>query len=302
MFDYVVTKGPRSRVTQLLIVPDKNGDGSNDIQIVYANGDQQLLFMLPVPQLVEEVQAIPDVQRGLYTVTEDVKGNLVLTQLLKRLQMRITNTTQVDEATPPSMTLYPDGSGLFVTDSGQQLRTQPLVQDFAALQTTVRNLGLAGVLEEGNGNLTLPVTATTAYSARPSLDSNVTWLTMPLGLQTVPTSLPGVAYVVFIFRDEMGNKRQQFIYPAAKEPENLYTFFIKAPGVTSVILSNDGTLTVTGTGDYNFRGIFDYVVEAHDIPTGGIQFTRLPDVNGDGVEDYSLTYGNGKRQVIYRLP
>jgi len=210
--------------------------------------------------------------------------------------------TQIDETTPMSMTLYPDGSGLFVTDSGQQLRTQPLVQDLSALQMTARNLGLAGVLEAGNGNLTVPVNTTMVYSTRPGLDSTVTWLTMPLGLQTVPASLPGVAYVVFIFRDEWGNKRQQFIYPAAQEPENLYTFFIKAPGVKSVVLSNDGTITVNGSGDINFRGIFDYVVEARDIPTGGIQFTRIPDANGDDIEDYSLTYGNGKRQLIYRLP
>ncbi len=308
MFDYMVTKNLRGRVTQLLTVPDRNGDGSNDIEIIYVNGDQQVLFMAPSPKLVEEVQAIPEVQRAFYTVTEDIDGNLMFTSAVpnlstgQRLKMRVTNVTQIDETTPMSMTLYPDGSGLFITDSGQQLRTQPLVQDLAALHTTARSLGLAGVLEAGNGNLTVPVNTTMVYSTRPGLDSTVTWLTMPLGLQTVPASLPGVAYVVFIFRDEWGNKRQQFIYPAAKEPENLYTFFIKAPGVKSVVLSNDGTITVNGSGDINFRGIFDYVVEARDLPTGGIQFTRIPDANGDDIEDYSLTYGNGKRQLIYRLP
>lgn len=302
VFDYQVDKGPVSKVTQLLTIPDYNGDGSEDIRVVYANGDQQILYMVPFPALFAEIQDIPAVQQAKYTVTEDVNGNLVFMQLLKRLLMRITNVMPVNQTTPPTMTLYPDGSGLFITGSGQQVRTQPLVQDLAALQIALRALGLPGVLEEGNGNLTIPLSTTLSYSARPALESNFTWLTMPLGVQTIPTSLPGVIKVVFIFRDETGNKRQQYIYPAAKEPQTLYTFFTNAPGVSSVVLNNDGSIAVTGSGNINFRGIFDYAVVAGEVPTGGIQFTEVPDVNGDGIKDYTVTYGNGKRQVIYRLP
>ncbi len=300
-FDYLVQKGPTSKVTQLLIVPDQNGDGSEDVRVVYANGDQQLLFLVPFPELVTQIQAIPEVQRR-YTVTEDVNGNLVFMYLLKRQVMQVTNVTQVSADTPSSMVIYPDGSGLFVTDSGQQIRTQPLVQDLLSLQTAIRSMGLQGVLVEGNGNLTIAASATLSYSARPALESTLTWLTMPTGLQVVPTSLPGVINVILVFRDEMGNKRQQLIYPAALDPQNLYTFFANAPGVSAVTLNNDGTIAVLGTGPIQFRGMFDYAVQTGDLPTGGIQFTEVPDVNGDGITDYLVSDGNGRRQVIYRLP
>jgi len=298
VFDYRVTTGPASKVTQLLMVPDQNGDGNEDLKVVYANGDQQRLFLVPFPALAEAIQAIPEVQNAKYLVSQTVDGHLMLMQLLKRLLLKVTHTTQVAE--PPSMTLYPDGSGLFVTAAGQQVRVQPLVQDLTGLQTVLRSVGLAGVLAEGNGNLTIPFNASLSYSARPEVESNFAWLTMPLGLHPVPTSLPGVVSLMYVFRDETGNKRQQFIYPAAKEPQNLYTFFSNMPGITRVVFDDKGM--VTADGKDGFRGIFDYAVTTGQVPTGGIQFTRVPDINGDQVEDFAVTYGNGSRQVIYQVP
>jgi len=35
---------------------------------------------------------------------------------------------------------------------------------------------------------------------------------------------------------------------------------------------------------------------------GGIEFMRIPDANADGLEDYSITYSNGNRQIIYQQP
>lgn len=302
VFDYKVETGPVSKVTQLLVVPDQNGDHNEDIKVVYANGDQQLLFMVPFPKLVVEIQEIPQVKEAKYLVSEDLEGHLMLTQVLKRSLMTITHTTQVSEQTPPSMTIYPDGSGLFVTESGQQVRTQPLVQDLKGFQATLRATGLQGVIVEGNGNLTIPSSPTLSFSARPDLESDFTWLTMQGGLHTVPTALPGVVSFAFVFRDETGNKRQQLIYPAAKEPQNLYTFLANIPGVKQVVFDNDGSFTVQMSNGVVFRGIFDYAVQVGQTATGGIQMTEIPDENGDGISDYAVTYGNGNRQVIYRLP
>ena len=301
VFDYQVKTGNAGTVTQLLPIPDKNGDGSEDIRVLYANGDQQLVYLLPFPEIAEEIQAIPAVQTTGYAVSQDIQGNLLLIKDNKRLLMTATNLKQLDQTTPAQMTINPDGSAEFITNSGLQALTQPVVQAMNVLKAAVSSLGTTTVVTEANGNLSLPVSATRSFSARPALESTPTWLAMPLGLNTVPTSLPGVLTTMLVFRDETGTKRQQLIYPAAKYPDNLYQFFARQPDVKTVTFDNDGTVLVVG-GGFNLHGIFDYVVTNTGVPTGGIQFSSTKDVNGDGIADFAVVYANGERQVIYQLP
>ena len=301
VFDYQVKTGNAGTVTQLLPIPDKNGDGSEDIRVLYTNGDQQLVYLLPFPEIAEEIQAIPAVQTAGYAVSQDIQGNLLLIQDNNRLLMTATNLKQLDQTTPAQMTINPDGSAEFVTNSGLQALTQPVVQAMNVLKAAVSNLGTTNVITETNGNLSLPVSTTRSFSARPALESTPTWLAMPLGLNTVPTSLPGVLTTMLVFRDETGTKRQQLIYPAAKYPENLYQFFARQPDVKTVTFDNDGTVLVVG-GSFNLHGIFDYVVTNTGVPTGGIQFSSTKDVNGDGIADFAVVYANGERQVIYQMP
>ncbi len=301
VFDYQVKTGNTNTVTQLLPVPDKNGDGSEDIRVIYANGDQQLVYLLPFPEIAEEIQAIPAVQAADYVVSQDIQGNLLLIQGNNHLLMTTTNLKQLDKATPAQMTINSDGSAEFITNFGLQALTQPVVQEMTTLKNAVRGLGITTVVTEPNGNLSLPVTTTRSFNARPALKSTPTWLAMPLGLNTVPTSLPGVLTTMLVFRDETGTKRQQLIYPAAKYPDNLYQFFARQPSVETVTFDNDGTVLVKG-GSFNLHGIFDYVVTNTGTPTGGIQFSSTKDVNGDGIDDFAVVYANGERQVIYQIP
>jgi uncharacterized repeat protein (TIGR01451 family) len=301
VFDYPVKTGDMNTVTQLLPVPDKNGDGSEDIRVLYANGDQQLVYLLPFPEIAEEIQAIPAVQSTGYVVSQDIQGNLLLIQGNNRLLMTTTHLKQLDKATPAQMTINSDGSAEFITHSGLQALTQPVVQEMTTLKNAIRGLGITTVVTESNGNLSLPVTTTRSFNARPALKSTPTWLAMPMGLNTVPTSLPGVLTTMLVFRDETGTKRQQLIYPAAKYPENLYQFFARQPSVETVTFDNDGTVLVRG-GSFNLHGIFDYVVTNTGTPTGGIQFSSTTDVNGDGITDFVVIYANGERQVIYQIP
>ncbi|MDY6992210.1 MAG: beta-propeller fold lactonase family protein, partial [Pseudomonadota bacterium] len=300
-FDYSVIPGPASQVTQLLISPDQNGDGHEDLQIIYANGDKQTLFVLPLPDLVAQIQVIPDVEQQNYVVTQNAQEHLVLTQELKRLELIVTHKAQLREEKPPQMTIYPDGSALFVTETGQQVHAQPAVQNLAALEAALEDNGLSGVIVEGHGNLMVPVDKQFSYSARPDLESRIAWITLPFGIHSVPAQLANVSTVLLVFRDELGLKRQQLIYPAAKDPQSLYTFFAHIPSLEFLLFDNDGTVTVRSR-EINFKGIFAYGVEAGHVATGGIQFSETTDRNGDGINDFVVTYADGERQVIYQMP
>jgi hypothetical protein len=178
--------------------------------------------------------------------------------------------------------------------------TQPQVQDITALQEALTPLGISTVISENNGNLTL-VTAGGTASARPDLEATTAaWLSMPLGLQAFPTVLPGVLSTMLVFRDETGIKRQQNIYPAAKYPYEILNFLNNLPGITQVALDNNGILTVTGD-NLAFRGIFAYGIET-DVATGSLQIIPQPDANDDGIDDITVIYSTGEKQIIYQIP
>ena len=299
--DYTIKTGTPNTVTQLLLLPDKNGDGSEDVRVIYANGDQQLLYLMPFPEVAAEIQNIPQMQETGYVVSQNISGYYVINKGDIRMFMKATGMNQLSENVQPHWVIYPDDSTEFITATGLQIFTQPLVQDIAALEAYLHSFGLSTVIVEENGNLTLPVNDTLSYTARPDLESSLSWLAMPLGLHPVPTSLPGVLMTMLVFRDEVGNKRQQIIYPTAKYPNKLYNFFTNMPTVESVKLENNGTISVKIRG-LMVKGIFDYAVKVGGIPTGGIQFTTVPDINGDGIDDFKIVYGNGETQVIYQTP
>jgi trimeric autotransporter adhesin len=301
LLDYEINPGSVSTITQFLIIPDKNGDNSEDVRIIYANGDQQLLYLMPFPETAEEIQGIEEVQDNNYVVSQTIDGDLSLRQDDTLMVMKTTETTQLAEDTPPGMTIFPDGSVEFITDTAIKIKAQPVVQDLVDFNAALLSLGLSPANIEGNGNLTVTVDNSFHYSARPDLASTVAAVAMPLGLHQIPTNLPGVIAVMLVFRDDAGNKRQQVIYPTSRYPQALETFLNNMPGTTSVIFNNNGRLSVESDG-ITYRGIFDYSLTAESLATGGIQLTPLSDVNGDGINDFAVIYGSGEKQIIYQLP
>jgi uncharacterized repeat protein (TIGR01451 family) len=301
VLDYIINPGHINTITQFLLIPDKNGDGSEEVRVIYANGDQQLLYLMPFPEMAEEIQGIDAVQAANYIVSQTLEGHLLLMQNGTFLVAKTVATTQLDENTPSKMTIQQDGTVEFITETGQQIIAQPVVQDLAALNTQLALLELPTITIEDNGNLTVIADSVLSYSARPYLASYPSAVAMSLGLHRIPTSLPGVKLIMLVFRDDTGNKREQMLFPAPRYPKALQAFLANMPGVESVALDYTGTVSVKG-GSSTFKGIFDYAVQANHIATGGIQLTIEPDVNGDGIEDFALIYGNGEKQLIFQLP
>jgi hypothetical protein len=200
------------------------------------------------------------------------------------------------------MVTEPDGTVTFVTATGLQLITEPQVQNLDEFSIALQGVGWRLLEVKTNGDLVVFADSTLRFSARPDLESTVAKLILPLGLNSVPSSLPGVPSVLWIFRDETGIKRQQLIYPAAKDPQGLQNFLKSVPGVESVVLLDDGTIAVS-IGEQTVKGLLAYeVVTENELTTGGLQFFSVPDMNGDHLDDFKVIYGNGESQMIYRLP
>ncbi|WP_198284585.1 beta-propeller fold lactonase family protein [Beggiatoa alba] len=303
VFDYIVRKGTPSSITQLQIVADQNGDGSDDALVVYTNGDRQIIYVIPQPDVAEDIQAIPAVKNANYLVSSDAEENLLLARSSSRLYLNPTNIVQLQSVLSPSMSVYDDGHVVFITPTARQVTAQPLIQDIDVFTTGINALGFDTVIQNENGNITLRTSNPLVSSvARPATVATVPLITISNeGVSSLSYILPNLTTLRLVFRNDNGTLWQQYIYPAAKEPDNLRAFFQAMPSVQTVTFNNDGTLTVKNA-QYNFSGRFDYVVTATGVPTSGIQFSSQADANGDGLSDFIVTYGNGDRQLIYRLP
>lgn len=308
-FDYVVQQGAANHVPQMLFIADQNGDGTEDIRMIYTNGDRQIMYLVPQPAWLSELPLIPDVQTLGLSVTQNSAGNLLFTQDAQcitpcqvstsgiRSLHQVSQIQQVDDSTAMTMAVNSDGSALFITDSGRKITTQPLMQDFAGLQAGLNKWGLAvQTLETGNlkifgGNL--------QFSARPALLATPASLSAAVGVYLVASSVPNVSQVLQIFRDETGTKRQQWLYPAARDAVALNQLLKAMPKVTSVALNNDGTVLINKE-DSKIHGVLDYGLTAGGLATGSVQFTQSNDLNGDGLADYLITYADGLKQVMYQ--
>ncbi|MEK7990705.1 MAG: beta-propeller fold lactonase family protein [Thiotrichaceae bacterium] len=299
MLDPIITQGLSSKVTQLVLIPDANADYSDDVRITYQNGEQQLLYVVPTPEIVSELQLLPELAD--YTVTNLDASRLLFTYNVDGTRRMVWNTNNlvVDEDTPTSILENSDGSVVFTVSSGRQLWTQPALQNegaFNRAMQTLFNTQLVFPQFGVAGNLSGIISDTQLIIVRPAVISRVINLadTSALGLTDIGNTLR------WIFRDELGVKREQLAYPAAYQPNALSSFLINAD-TESVTFKNNGQVVVE-TGEFTFTGVFDMNVQQAAVdPSDGIQFSRVDDINQDGVLDYQVIYADGLAQYIYTV-
>ncbi|MDD2816146.1 MAG: beta-propeller fold lactonase family protein [Thiotrichaceae bacterium] len=301
--DYTVKiGGVGSQFPQLGIVADQNGDGGQDVRITYANGDQQVIYLVPEPSWIEEVRNLPEIQQLGAQVSQDSLGNLVLLIGSNRYSFGSAQITQLSTVSKAQAVLNADGSASFTTASNRLIVAQPVAQSLSLLNSEVVKLGLAAPTWQANvGNFLLAVAPQKNMVVR----ADAVALAMPnagnTGLSTGNALVNGVNTVLLTFFDENQVKRQQAFYPAPRDPVALAKFFSNAPNVNTVTFSNDGSITIN-TSQYQLKGVIDYWVETGGIATGSLQVTPTADMNGDGTPDLMVVYGNGDKQMIYQRP
>jgi uncharacterized repeat protein (TIGR01451 family) len=299
--DYTVKiGGVGSQFPQLSVVADQNGDGAQDVRITYANGDQQVIYLVPEPSWIEEVRNLPEIQQLGAQVSQDSLGNLVLLIGNNRYSFGNAQITQLSTVSKAQAVLNADGSANFTTASNRLIVAQPVAQSLSLLNSEVVKLGLpAPIWQASVGNFLIPVSSQKSLVTR--ADAVALTTAGNTGLSTGKALVNGVNTVLLTFFDENQMKRQQAFYPAPRDPVALAKFFSNAPTVNTVTFSNDGTVTIN-TSQYQLKGVVDYWVATGGIATGSLQVTPTADMNGDGTADLMVVYGNGDKQMIYQRP
>ncbi len=301
VFNYAVAASNLgTSITQLLMISDQNGDGWEEVLVIYANGDQQILYVKPQPERVFAIQTIPDVQDAGYLVTSTDDGGLLLINENSHLRLQITGITQLEETTPASMTMLSDGRIEFITATGQFFQTRPLIQNATLLTQGMQAFGFEAATLTDAGNWRFTRADGVQLSGRPALSSETTDLLMPLGVSEIDSPV-AIAHSVYALTFRSDVRRQQLLYPVAYEPAAFLSFLQSFPAVTTAELNNDGTVRID-TSAFSFYGIFGYTVSQTGVATGTIQLANGGDLNADGLPDFLVTYADGQQQVIYSLP
>lgn len=299
VYDYKVATGAANGFTQFLAIPDQNADGSADIKVIYTNGDQQVIYLLPLPTIISELQVIPDIYYGGYVVSQETTGDFLFYQGSTRILLRPNYLTQLPAGTTPTVNVHPDGTVVFITNTARQLFTQPMVQEWNGLQQALQQRGFQSMTWLEDGNLRAVKNDDVSFYLRPDLTAPLASRATPTGLLELPSTVLNQPNLQLVFIDSLGTKRQQTVYPAIKEREILYRFFSQLPEVTGVRFDANGTIELTKDSTV-IRGVAAYQVERTQLGTGGVQFTQITDVNGDSIADFMLVYANGDKQIVYR--
>jgi hypothetical protein len=197
-----------------------------------------------------------------------------------------------------------DGYIRFITNTGRQINTYPVVQAPAAFLEILKGWGFPEVTMQSTGNIkiTSPNDAVNYHVARADLIATASSENVGLFTQASPLSATtSILRFVFISPNG-GGKWQQLIYPAAADPAALYNLSSDKPSI--LYNTGEARLFQSGSNQQNtYHGIFNYLVSKGAPPASGkTEILELPDLNQDNLSDYLITYPNGDQQVFYQLP
>ncbi|HEC85628.1 MAG TPA: hypothetical protein ENI48_10375 [Thioploca sp.] len=232
---------------------------------------------------------------------------------------------------PLGLTVDPNGEVTFITHTGREVVTLPVVQNPLAFREALNStFGLDKMSLQSSGNLKIPAPEGAYYMARPNLFSTDAPAGTPVGIDMSKSLwLNNVADVFLVFEVDDGQvqlpettfpvvgsggtggtgqstgspiQRLQLMYPAAANPEALYALSERSDSRPA--LYNDGRVyayTGSGVSKKPYKGVLDYLVTP-GTPTGRsyAQINEIEDVNGDGFNDYRIVYPNGDSQVMYQ--
>ncbi len=262
------------------------------------------------PSVLEDIEVIIENKAGdAAEVTQDAAtGNLEVDIGERCYSVSPTEVKQAEDGTEPGLSVNDDGSVTFVTEGGQAVLGQPTVQDNTEFVEGLNDIDLSGLTVGSTGHLTTVDTEEASQVVgKADYLSVVADPDMPLGIRLVKTnwfdefSGNGAAKVaIFVFIDNEGVKRQQFVYPAPVNEALLSSLGASDSNADNVELhAGVGTLSFILQGQF-YYGFLDYRVKAGEKPSSGVvEFNPTDDINDDGIEDIQIVYPDGQQQDLY---
>ncbi|NJO14861.1 MAG: hypothetical protein HC877_03675 [Thioploca sp.] len=251
-----------------------------------------VLYLSAIEGLLGTINALPQLANFGWQIKLDPRygfltldvGNLRFAAMPLQVNQTL---TEMIEGISLGVTQQADGQVSFRNQNGREIITQPVVQDPTTLQEQLRQLGLNTITMLANGNLKVTLADGSYFSGRASLVAQRVPQETSLGLHY--TEQP----VYLIFEDDQGQYWQQFIYPAAADPQVL------ANQTEEFFLANDGQLQIR-QGERVYQGRLDYLVVTGKQPrSGNLQFKDIADINGDQCGDYQIFYNSQENQVMF---
>lgn len=248
--------------------------------------------------ILDAINDLPALSEAGFIIAQDpLSGDLEVAAGEMLLTLRPLTVRQAAADAVPGLQVDPDGRTRVVTGDGREVIAQPVVQD---MEGFVR--GVNGAIQvTDDGDLTVQVGGAW-FRARPSIFSSPAPPEASEGLALLPHDrLLGVEQVSLIFPGE-GGPRRQLLPSAPLDRAALGAAVAVIPGVDGVDFDGEGGVSVRMAGQ-TLEAVFDYgFVQGTPPVSGGVEFVVTDDVNGDGVDDLTVVYPNGARQLLYMVP
>jgi|GEM_PF-3090333 len=257
--------------------------------------------------LLEAINQLPLLRDNGLAFVQLSSGGLLLQigdLALHSLPVRV---TQEAPGFVPGIELLANGRVQCITADGQRLIAQPALQMPNVLTGLLQPLQLA-MQADSAGNLSV----TTADSSVGRLLLRPDWLiTAPSTAETAPllvlptqlagVTVPGFNWLALLFDDTMGQRRQQVLYSAPADAAAWQTLASQAQ-LTEFNINYNGTLSFK-VDTVLYQALFDYsILPGTGTAAVGLTLAPLADANGDGMDDFLVSYPNGEQQKLFFLP